>query len=228
MKFFESKEEALWRKKSGKQIRVAYIAMEYLPHGDIFDFITNTGSFSEAMTRSLAWQLVEALVHMNAKGFANRDIKLENIMVGADFNLKLVDLGFATSLSGADGDGLHMTRLGSQSYMAPEIFLKLHYQAPEVDIFALGVVLFLLFTGNRPFKTATMEDLYYKQIARGNLNLFWQAHEINCLDKRLSPEFKDLISNMLSCNPYERPCLAEVVGHPWMHSDKVTSQTACR
>ena len=161
------------RKKSGKEVRVAYIAMEYLPHGDIFDCMTNTGSFSEAMTRHMAWQLVEALVHMNAQGFANRDIKLENIMIGADLELKLVDFGFATTLTGADGDGLHKTRLGSQSYMAPEIFLKLHYQAPEVDIFALGVVLFLLYTGNRPFKSATMEDVYYRQIARGNLAVFW-------------------------------------------------------
>ena len=48
-----------------------------------------------------------------------------------------------------------------------------------MDVFALGVLLFQLYTGQLPFKVATMEDVYYKQIAKGNLNVFWQAHEIN-------------------------------------------------
>jgi len=103
------------------------LIFEKLPNGDLYDYVSDCGAFSESMTRLLARQLLFAVHSMNMQDLANRDLKLENILIDKDYNIKIVDFGFASSISGSDGSGWNTSQLGTCSYMAPELHLKSSY-----------------------------------------------------------------------------------------------------
>lgn len=83
-------------------------------------------------------------IHQN--GTAHRDLKPENIMLDKNFNIKIVDFGFAAPITGKENTGYCKTVLGTRGYMAPEIITNNPYQGQVVDLFALGVILFILIT----------------------------------------------------------------------------------
>ena len=152
---------------------------------------------------------------MNTRGVANRDLKLENLMIDENFDLNMVDFGFACSIQGRQGDGLNRETLGTDGYMAPEVHMKTGYQGQVVDLFALGVSLFILYAGFKPFETATFDDPHYKLLAQYKSQQFWQAHEQGMPRGFFSQSFKDLITVMLSFQPYQRLTMADLVAHPW-------------
>jgi serine/threonine protein kinase len=86
-----------------------------------------------------------------------RDIKLENILIDEDMNIKLIDFGFSTVLT---GDKKLKLFCGTPNFMAPEIVTKKDYDGTSADIWACGVVLFVLLTGSFPFKGANDKELY--------------------------------------------------------------------
>ena len=81
--------------------------------------------------------------------------------------------------------------------MAPEILAKEPYQGHVVDLFALGIILFILYSGHPPFANADPKDSHYKLIASNRADLFWKTHEQRKAPGFYSEEFKDLITNML-------------------------------
>lgn len=87
--------------------------------GELFDFIAETGKFSEKVARTYFHQMMNGLYFMHCKGYAHRDIKPENILLSRDFTLKLADFGFTCPLRGKDGTGILHTKLGTEGYMAP-------------------------------------------------------------------------------------------------------------
>ena len=89
---------------------------------------------------------------MHQNGIANRDIKLENVIVDQNFDLKMADFGFAKILEGPDKSGVLNTRLGTPGYMAPEILDRIGYSGEKTDTFALGVILFSMVTLTTPFE----------------------------------------------------------------------------
>ena len=93
----------------------------------------------------------------------HRDLKLDNILVNSTGEIKLIDFGFASKLSGPAGDGYFAgtDRVGTQNYMAPELIIGQAYKGKEVDTFAMGVILFLLIFGCDPFKMAHPENKLY-------------------------------------------------------------------
>ena len=85
-----------------------------------------------------------------------------------------------------------------------------------VDLFALGIILFILYSGHPPFNSAHPQDPHYKLLATNRADLFWNKHQVGKPAGFFSDEFKDLITNMLQLNVNARPSLADIVGHPWM------------
>lgn len=100
--------------------------------------------------------------------------------------------------------------------MAPEIILKEPYQGHVVDLFALGIILFICYSGHPPFNTAHPTDAHYKLISTNRADLFWKYHSNRKAQGFYSEEFKDLITSMLQTTANQRLSLADIVGHPWM------------
>ena len=93
---------------------------------------------------------------MHDSDVCHRDIKLENLLLDQNFNLKVSDLGFSTNLKGHQGNSLLYTCKGTPGYMAPELFTSKGYNGELADVFALGVVLFALVMGRPPFRIANL------------------------------------------------------------------------
>ena len=124
-------------------------------------------------------------------------------------NLKLIDFGFASSKS---NDNLS-EYLGTPAYMAPEIKKGLEYKGSEVDIFSLAVVLFVIVRGIFPFVEAKENNYWWKLLKNGQYETYFSK-----IDKKskLSPEFRDLIINMLAEDGSRRPTIAKIREHPWL------------
>jgi len=93
--FIEMGKDTLKNEKKAKV--VDYIVLELAQGGELFDFVANSGRFSEKVARTYFNQFMDALKYMHTAGYAHRDLKPENIMLDADFNLKVADFGFAAS-----------------------------------------------------------------------------------------------------------------------------------
>jgi serine/threonine protein kinase len=146
-------------------------------------------------------------------------LKPENILLDKNYDIKIVDFGFACPLEGRDGSGFNRSVIGTPGYMAPEILEKQPYQGQVVDLFACGVILFIMLTQHPPFQMANCDDMYYKLLATNRSDLFWKAHSNRKAAGFFSDEFKDLITCMLQLHPHQRLCMADIIGHPWMQGE---------
>ena len=95
---------------------------------------------------------------MHEKGYAHRDLKPENILLDQSFDIKFIDFGFAAYLRGQDRSGYLQARVGTPMFMAPEIVEGKKYIGKVVDLFALGVILFVMRTGSYPFDKMAEKD----------------------------------------------------------------------
>lgn len=203
---YSSKSNAV--KEDGSELPVNYIAMEYAENGEIFDFISESGKFSEKESRFYFHQLIEGLEYMHNKGYYHRDIKPENLLMDEDYNLKIADFGFTTQTQ------VWKTKKGTYGYMWPEILAGEPYKADQADLFASAIVLFILLSQHPPFIKAEPTDRYYKRIWKDNgahIEKFWQVYE----DEHFSDDFIDLFSRMCAFDPEDRLTLQEVKDHKW-------------
>jgi serine/threonine protein kinase len=92
-------------------------------------------------------------------------------MLDINYNIKLIDFGFAASLQEKE---LLKTYLGTYGYMAPEQHLGRQYNGAAVDVFAIGVIFFLIYAGHPPFNAATSKDPYYILLAKKSYDDFWK------------------------------------------------------
>lgn len=92
-----------------------------------------------------------------------------------------------------------------------------------VDLFALGVILFIMYAGHPPFNQAVPRDPHYKLLVKFRPDMFWKSHEQGKAPGFFTEEFKDLITNMLAHNPSSRLSMADIIGHPWMQSEETAT-----
>ena len=187
-----------------------------VPGGELFDYVANSGPFGERICRYYAKQLIQAIHYIHTRGFAHRDLKCENVLLDKFYDVKIVDFGFACPVEGRDGSGINRSIVGSLGFMAPEIHAKQPYQAQVVDLFALGVILFIMYAGHPPFNMANMEDPHYKLIATNRSGQFWSAHSQRKEEGFFNEDFKDLVTAMLSFHPHQRLSIPDIVAHPWV------------
>jgi serine/threonine protein kinase len=201
------------------------MVLELCTGGELFDYIAIGGRFSEAITRFYFQQLIATLDFIHSKGVTHRDLKPENILMDENYNIKIADFGFAAPILGRDQSGTLKTRLGTESYMAPEIHLRQPYEGASVDLFALGVILFIMFTQHPPFSKATADDAFYKCLMTGKFETFWKAHAKKKPggDSFFSDEFKHLIMCMVAYNPSDRLSMEQIKSHPWFLNGPVAS-----
>ena len=198
------------KKPSGREIsNLVYILLEYVEGGLLFDLCQTIGGMGEDDGRYFLSQMIEVMGYMQGKGVVHRDLKLENILVDDDMNLKVADFGFATYKR---INKLNSYR-GTMTYMAPEIKEGKTYDGKQIDMFSTGVILFIIVQGIFPFKEAKKDEYFYNLILNGKLVQYWQKTG----GQNLSPEFKDLILKMFSYDGSKRPTVEELKSHPWMN-----------
>lgn len=203
-----------WADNNMTLLPVYSIELEYWPNGELYDYVGSTGKFSEKEARFYFHQLVNILAYLQEMGYSHRDIKSENLLLDENFNLKLWDFGFSTK------EDIWSERVGTISYMAPELLVGHEYEWKKIDIFSSGVVLFFLVMGHPPFHKASSKDKYYKRIISDGIDQFWEIHE----KKSYSPRsksfslFKDLFIQMVHPDPQQRISLEEIVQHDWFNS----------
>lgn len=146
---------------------------------------------------------------MHQRKVVHRDLKLENILVDEQLNLKVADFGFACY---KNIDSLKSYR-GTMTYMAPEIKEGKTYKGTHVDLFSIGVILFIIVQGIFPFKEARKEEYFYNLLMTGQTDLYFQ--KVN--GEGLSAEFKDLILGLFSYDSDKRPSIDDIRNHAWLN-----------
>lgn len=153
-------------KKSGRPSELTCLVLEYAEGGSISDLMAKKGLMSEIMTRTYFHQLASALAFCHSKGVYHRDIKPENMLLSPDFQLKICDFGL--SCLRQDPDELLGTECGTRAYMAPEVLARKPYHGAKADCWSAGIVLFVMVSGNAPFKIAQRSDWWYTQLEHGD------------------------------------------------------------
>jgi len=211
--------EGILTKENGKKYHIQYIVLELIKYGELFDYIFfPQKGFGEEIGKFIFTQLMSGLKSIHKVGISHRDMKTENIMLGANWETKIADFGFSTKTEGKKGNGLLYTALGTASYASPELLQKKPYLGEKSDIFSLGVSLFVLVTGKMPFKHALVDDPYYKEIVKGNFDNYWAKLETKV--PSTSKDFKTLFFKLIAYDPKSRPTLEDCLNHPWMKSFK--------
>ena len=173
------------------------------------------GSYSEEDARAIMRQILEALVIIHESGMVHRDIKLDNVLLSSaecHTSIKIADFGFAASWS--ESEPKLKQRCGTPLFISPEqadLSSECEYDN-KVDVWAAGVILFMLLSGYPPFWGRDLLDLLHS-IAKKNPQFTDPAWEL------VSPEAKDLVLHMLAKEPSSRFSAEEALRHPWILED---------
>ena len=211
IKFIESGNDFIIRKNKLKR-KMDYFILENATYGALIDYIIYKKSgFGELKSKIIFSKILEGFIYCHENHICHRDIKLENILIDKSIVPKICDFGFAC----VSNNNNLKDYIGTSYYKPPEINYKIPYDGFKADIFSLGVTLIVLVTGLAPFKKATKTNKSYKHIYLKNYDAFWQIFDSGLQGMTLSPEFKDLINQMLQYVPKERPEIIKVIKHPW-------------
>ncbi|KAM6933603.1 serine/threonine-protein kinase DCLK1b isoform 1-T1 [Xenentodon cancila] len=190
-----------------------YLVMELVKGGDLFDAITSSNKYTERDASCMLFNLASAIKYIHGLNIVHRDIKPENLLVyehnDGSKSLKLGDFGLATIVNGP----LYAV-CGTPTYVAPEIVAETGYGL-KVDIWAAGVITYILLCGFPPFRGSEDQEALFEQILKGQLEFpapYWE---------NVSETAKALITGMLQVVVDQRYTAVQVLDHPWVNGDGV-------
>uniref|UniRef100_A0A8C1TBC3 calcium/calmodulin-dependent protein kinase n=2 Tax=Cyprinus carpio TaxID=7962 RepID=A0A8C1TBC3_CYPCA len=186
-----------------------YLVFDLVTGGELFEDIVAREYYSEADASHCIQQILESVHHCHVNGIVHRDLKPENLLLASKMKgaaVKLADFGLAIEVQGDQQAWFGFA--GTPGYLSPEVLRKDPYGKP-VDMWACGVILYILLVGYPPFWDEDQHRLY-QQIKAGAYDFpspEWDT---------VTPEAKDLINKMLTINPSKRITAAEALKHPWI------------
>ncbi|XP_037360615.1 serine/threonine-protein kinase SIK2 isoform X1 [Talpa occidentalis] len=179
-----------------------YLVTEYAKNGEIFDYLANHGRLNECEARRKFWQILSAVDYCHERKVVHRDLKAENLLLDNNMNIKIADFGFGNFFKSGE---LLATWCGSPPYAAPEVFEGQQYEGPQLDIWSMGVVLYVLVCGALPFDGPTLPILR-QRVLEGRFRIPYF----------MSEDCEHLIRRMLVLDPSKRLTIAQIKEHKWM------------
>lgn len=222
MKMFEYHEHAAYPSKGGKPLETILFVLEMAPGGELFDILFYTGKLNEKMARTYFIQLIQGLKAIHDAGVVHRDIKPQNLLLGADRTLKITDFGLSKVMECDEDSVMRTSHVGTRGFQSPEQLMRRPYDK-KTDLFAAGVVLFILMTGYPPFEHANSQDYWYKDLVErvgkaANPKRFWKKHR----DSGIKPQAQDFITNLLAYDPGKRFTIDQIEDSDWYNGPKMT------
>ncbi|XP_047413904.1 sperm motility kinase 4A-like [Sciurus carolinensis] len=178
-----------------------YVVMELAAGEPLLRRIPRGGMQREEARRVFR-QVACAVAYCHEQGVAHRDLKPENIMVGATGRIKLIDFGLGARFR--PGQKLR-NFWGTLAYLAPEIVLRQEYEGPPADVWSLGVLLYFMLTGSRPFRARTARDVLMA-IVQARFHM----------PSSVPTQAQRLIRQILTVKPEKRPTVQQILQHPWL------------
>ncbi|XP_050446266.1 calcium/calmodulin-dependent protein kinase type II delta chain isoform X3 [Cataglyphis hispanica] len=186
-----------------------YLVFDLVTGGELFEDIVAREFYSEADASHCIQQILESVHHCHHNGVVHRDLKPENLLLASKAKgaaVKLADFGLAIEVQGEAQAWYGFA--GTPGYLSPEVLKKEPY-GKAVDIWACGVILYILLVGYPPFWDEDQHRLY-GQIKAGSYD--YPSPEWDTV----TPEAKNLINQMLTVNPGKRITASEALKHPWI------------
>lgn len=188
------------------------LVMEYVPGGELFEHLVSNGPYSEAEAARHMRRIASAVEHLHRHNIVHRDLKPENLLLTSHnpvyADVKVADFGLARMYT----ESAMQTICGTWAYAAPEVRNDPVGYGPKVDVWSMGVILYVLLVAFHPFdpRGNLSEDELWHRIENGMFDFREKAW------KNISEEAKDLIDRMLVIDPKKRLSAAEVLAHPWL------------
>lgn len=218
--------------------QTVYVVLPFCPNGDLFAYVEERGGLPQPTAFAYFQQIIHGVEALHARGIAHHDMSLENIMLDADWCAVIIDFGMAVKTTPAQRSFLAPPRnagnyfavplrarrgwpcrCGKLLYMAPELYEpRAPFDVFAADVWACGIILFLLLTGMPPYDPATgptPADQRFVYVRDGRLRDLLRAWNIALPDTAV-----DLVQRLLTADPYARITIPELKRHPWWISNQ--------
>lgn len=182
-----------------------YISLEWAGHGDLLQYVRLKGALKEAECRKLFGEMVMACEYLHKIHIVHRDLKCENMLLNKKNQIKIADFGFCRKMLPTE---LSKTFCGSAAYAAPELLQGIPYIGTCVDVWSLGVILYIMACSSMPFRDSNIKTLLLDQRA--------PLHIPSAVRNSISKEILDYMGRILTFDAEKRAKLDELKTLPWI------------
>lgn len=192
-----------------------YTLMRMASNGNLKDVLAKMGPANEEWLRHWTLQLIEAIGYLHSKSWAHRNIKVENVLLNGKLNIQLTGMSLCMDALKGDGSVRHFQSIVSApSYLAPEVLSRRPYDGFAADVWQLGILLFCMAIGEKPFKGNTIDEVKQSQ---EKSRTGWQ--EV-AKSKNVPNQVVDLIGKLLDFDPTTRWQIFKIWTHPLLKKKK--------
>ncbi|XP_075450012.1 hormonally up-regulated neu tumor-associated kinase isoform X3 [Ascaphus truei] len=187
-----------------------YLVMELCSGGNLMHKIYEKKRLEEYETRKYIRQLILAVEHLHRAGVVHRDLKIENLLLDENNNIKLIDFGLSNCAGILGYSDPFSTQCGSPAYAAPELLARKKY-GPKVDVWSIGVNMYAMLTGTLPFTVEpfSLRALYQKMVDK----------DMNPLPTHISPAAINFLRSLLEPDPLKRPSTKQALANRWLNDN---------